>query len=262
MGFRQATDCLGAGDIAAVEKVGISYNEEAKANLRQTSTMNSDSINIWLKKDASNRIVKKCLGAGLSFFGGIIVLFITFWLTYFVVWLTSSGFFSVYELFFGAKLKLGSNYLLIISGFFVVMLFIQYLRMDSWSWGRYSREEFDVDPRLRSDIRELIPSVDIIEHSGNAAKAIADVLVTGPRLLLGSLLRLKEISQIKRVEIDKCAEALTFIYSRTDSVSYEDFCAAGFGEQLQQMKKIDGVCFLKSGLFLSDELRKEFNNLI
>ena len=220
-----------------------------------------DSIKIWLKKNKSNRIAKNYFGAGLSFFGGIIVLTITFWLTYFVVWLASSGFFSVYELFFGTKLKLGSIYILIISGIFIVMLFVQYLKMDAWSWGRYSQEEFDVDPRLRSDVRELMPSVDILQHSGNAAKAIADVLVTGPRLLLGSLSQLKKISQIKRIKTDKCAEALTFIYSRTDAVSYEDVCAAGFGEQLQQMKQIDGVCFLKSGLFLSDELRNEFNNL-
>ncbi|HXI70878.1 MAG TPA: hypothetical protein VNN22_11040 [Verrucomicrobiae bacterium] len=223
--------------------------------------MNLGSIKIWLKKNKSDKIIKKYFEAGLSLFGGIIVLFITFWLTYFVVWLASSGFFSVYELFFGTKLKLGSNYLLIISGIFIMMLFVQYLRMDPWSWGRYSQEEFDVDARLRSDVRELMPSVDMLEHSGNTAKAIADVLVTGPRLLMGSLSRLKEISQIKHIKVDKCAEALTFIYSRTDSVSYEDFHAAGFGEQLQQMKGIDGVSFLKSGLLLSDELRNEFNNL-
>jgi hypothetical protein len=223
--------------------------------------MNSGSIKIWLQKNKSSKITKTYFAAGLSLLSGIVVLVVTFFLTYFVVWLASSGFLSIYELFFETKLKLGSNYLFIISSVFIVMLFIQYLRMDSWSWGRYSKDEFDIDPRLESDIRQLMPSVDILEHSGNAAKAIVDILVTGPRLLLGSVTRLKEISKINRIEIDKCAESLTLIHSRTDFISYEEFCAAGYGKQLQQLKGVDGVYFLKVGLLLSDELRNELNNL-
>jgi len=223
--------------------------------------MNSSSIKIWLKTNQGNKVTTTYLKSVLSLLGGSIVLVITFGLTYFVVWLASSGFLSVYELFFGTKLKLGSNYLLIITSIFIAMLFVQYLKMDSWSWGRYSQEDYDVDPRLRSDAEQLMPSVKILIHSGNTAKAVADVLVTGPRLLLGSVLCLKEISQAKSIEIDKCGEALALLHARIDSVSYEEFCAAGFGELLQQLKGIEGVSFLKSGMYLSDELRNEFNNL-
>jgi len=223
--------------------------------------MNSGTIKIWLQKNKSRKIVNTYFATGLSLVSGIVTLVFTFFLTYFVVWLASSGFLSIYELFFETKLKLGSSYLLVISGVFMVMLVIQYLRMDSWSWGRYSKDEFDIDPRLESDIRQLVPVVDILEHSGNGAKAIADILVAGPRLLLGSITSLKEISNINRIEIDKCSEAIYLIYSRTNYMSYEEFCAAGYGKQLQQLKRIDGVCFLKVGLLLSDELRIELNNL-
>jgi hypothetical protein len=222
--------------------------------------MNSDLIRIWLNRYKSSRIFTKCSAAVFSLFAGIIALIITFALTYFVAWLATSGFLSLVELVVGAKFKVGATWLLIVCSLFIVMLFVQYMRMDSWSWGRYGKK-IDMDPRLKSDIGELMPSTKILVHSGTMAKSIADLLVIGPRLMLGFLVCLQELSMIRRIEIDKCSAALAFLYSQPDVVAYEQLFEAGWGKELGQLKNIEGICFLKAGLMLSEELRTEFNNL-
>ena len=223
--------------------------------------MNANSINAWLKKNKSNRIGQKFLAAAFSFFGGIIVLILTFGLSYIVAWMATSGFFSVVELVSGTKWQLGNGWFLIISVIFIVLLFVQYVRMDPLSWGRYHPEKFEMDPRIQSDIEQLTPSYEYLKHSGMAAKVIADVLVTGPRLFLGSFRCLRELSQMNSIEVNQCSQALAFIYGRGGSVSYEEFCQAGCGEQLKELKNIDGVHFVENAIFLSDELKTELGQL-
>jgi hypothetical protein len=186
---------------------------------------------------------------------------LTFWLTYFVAQIAISGFFSVVELVSGAKWQLADGWFLAFSGVFVVLLFVQYFRMDPLSLGRYSPQEFEMDPRLKSDIEQLVPSYQYLKHSGTAARAIADVLVTGPRLFLGSFRLLRERSQINSIEVDQCASALAFIYGRDGTVSYEEFCGGGRGEQLKQLKNIEGISFMKDKMWLSDELKAELSGL-
>ena len=223
--------------------------------------MNLDLTKTWLQKYKSANILKKYIETVLSFSGGMIVLFITFWLTYFVAWLASSGFCSLIELIWGAKFAASSTWLKVVSGIFMALLFVQYIRMDAWSWGRYARKEVNLDPRLRSDVEELAPSVKILAHSDTMAKSIADILVIGPRLLFGVTARLKEAAQIRQMEIDKCAAALAFIYAQPDATSYEEFCQAGWEAQINQLKNIGGLYFLKSGMLLSDELKAELKDL-
>ena len=223
--------------------------------------MNTNSLKAWLEKYRSETITSKCFGFGFSFLGGIIVLIITFGFVYYIAWLASGGFSSLLELFLRKSFKLSTGSLLVISSVFIVLLFIQNLRMNSWSWRRYSQAEFEVDPRLRSDAGDLGTFVDILARPRASANFIADLLVCGPRLLTEAFACLGDISQLKQMETDKCAEALSFITSRNNDVSYEEFCAASWGEQLKYLKNIDGIYFLTKGLVLSEELRIEFNNL-
>lgn len=223
--------------------------------------MDKNKIQSWLGKKKIGMMVGKCVGAMLSCCGGVIVLFLTFWLAYFVAWLASSGFLALVELFFGSNIKIGNSWFLIASSVFMALLFVQYFRTDAMSWGRYARQESEMDARLRSDIHELVPEAEILQHSGLMAKLFSDIFLIGPRLLIGTFIRLKEIRRIRCIEIDMCAEILALICVRNDTVSYEELSKLGWGAKLVQLKLMDGVSFLKHGLFLSDELRTELNNL-
>ena len=144
--------------------------------------MNVDLIKTWLKKNKSQRKAERYLEAGLSFIGGIVVLILTFWLTYFVAEIALSGLFSVVELVSGAKWHLADGWFLVISGVFVVLLFVQYWRMDPWSWGRYAQPENDTgtpmqrefEEQVRTAIKYIAPNsraptyVDVVKQSGMA----------------------------------------------------------------------------------------------
>jgi hypothetical protein len=223
--------------------------------------MNTDSLRTWLKGDKSRRMVGKCLAAGFSFVGGVFIVIMTFGAACVVAWIATYGFCSIVELVSGVKWHVACGWFVMMSGVFVILLFIKAVRMDSWVWGRYARKEWDIDPRLRSDIEMLLPSVQVVKHSGLAAKVIAVVLVTGPRLVLGSFGKVREFFQILKMDVSKCAAALDFILSRTGSVSYEEFCEAGLGEQLKHLRNIEGVQYLKDRLSFSDELKTKLNQL-
>lgn len=237
--------------------------------------MTTDLIQTWLKKNKSQRKAERYLEAGLSFVGGIVLLILTFWLAYFVAEIALSGLFSAVELVSGAKWKLADGWFLMISGVFVVLLFVQYWRMDPWSWGRYAPKENDTGTPMQREFEEKVRRVadaiapnsqaptyaDCVKQSGMASKAIADVLVIGPRLLLGTFRCFREIRQINSLEVDQCAPALAFIYERAGTVTYEEFCQGSRGEQLKPLKQIEGISFTPVKIWLSDELMAELKDL-
>jgi hypothetical protein len=237
--------------------------------------MNADLIKTWLEKDKSRRKFEKFIEAGFSFIVGVIVLVLTFALTYFVMHIATNGFFSVAELVSGVKWQLATGWFYVISAVFMVLLFVQYLRMESWGWGRYAPKKKDTGTLMQREFEENVKNIadaispnsqaptyaDVIKNSGMASKAIADVLVTGPRLFLGSFKQLKELFQINGLQVNQCAAALAFIYERSGEVSYEEFCQGDRGEQIKQLRNIEGVSFLKDKLYLRNELMAELKGL-
>lgn len=237
--------------------------------------MNTDSIKIWLEKDKSRRMAHKLFWAGFSFFAGIIVLMLTFAITLIVAHVAAYGLFSVVELISGAQWQLASGWFLILSTVFVALLFVQYLRMEPWGWGRYAPTESYTGTPMQREFEETVKSAadaivpnsqaptyyDCVKQSGMASKAIADVLVTGPRLFLGSFRQLKELFQIKNIQVNQCAGALAFIYEHSGEVSYEEFCRGDRGEQIKHLRNIEGVSFLSDKLYLRGELMAELKGL-
>jgi hypothetical protein len=147
--------------------------------------------------------------------------------------------------------------------------------MDPWSWGRYAQAQKDTgtekqrefEENVREVVEYIAPNstaptyVDVVKQSGTASKAVADVLVIGPRLFLGTFRCFREIRQINRIQVDQCAPALAFIYDHAGEVTYEEFCQGDRGEQIMQLRNIEGISFLKDKLYFREELMAELKDL-
>ena len=223
--------------------------------------LNPDVLKLWLKGKKNRGIAKHSVLAALSLVGGVVITLLTFLLTYFMVLIVSVGFSSVFEAITGKQYALGHLGRLTVSIVFVSLLFVRSLKAASTDLRLYQRQEFEMDERLKSNFGDHVPFVEILSRPRASSNLIAEVLSIGPRLVVGVWSRIGEASRLGRLDEAGCAHILALLCSRTDDVRYEELCAAGWGDRLSQLKQIDGMCFLKDGLLLSEELKAELNAL-
>jgi len=90
---------------------------------------------------------------------------------------------------------------------------------------------------------------------------LADILLSGPRLVTGAWTLIRASSRLKQLDVDGCSQLLAFLASRPNAVPYEELREAGWEDLFAQSRNIEGVVFLEKGLNLSAELRKELASL-
>jgi hypothetical protein len=218
--------------------------------------MNSDVIEVWLKRKKSFGATSRMLLAVVALLAGLVVLFLTFWFTYAIVWFGFRGVSAVSSLAFNQKLHLAHEWRLVASGVFLVLLFIQHLRTSPWHWGDYPQRD---DYSFMAG-HALGPWA-LLRYPGASANMIADILLSGPRLLTGTWTLLQESKRLKQLDVDGCSQLITFLASRPLAVPYEELREAGWEDWFGQLRNIEGVVFLEKGLNLSAELRKELAGL-
>jgi hypothetical protein len=223
--------------------------------------MNQNAVRLWLaKKKLSGFVQHEALGL-LALGAGIIVLFLTFWFTYAVIWFGWQGVSAVAELIFSKKLHLSHEVRLVCSGVFLVLLFVQHFRTDPSYWGEYPDRDYVAAPALQMRAGVIGGLGFMLAYPGASANMIADILLSGPRLVTGAWQQTAQGFRLKRLDEQGCAELLTFLHSRTGVVPYEELKDSGWEEWFGQLRRIEGVQFLQKGLMLSTELRNELNNL-
>jgi hypothetical protein len=220
------------------------------------TTMNAAAIQSWLRRKNTSDAAVRRVTAVLALAGGLVVLFLTFWFTYAIVWFAFHGVAALGALFANQKLRLGHEWRLVISGVFVVLLFIQHLRTSPWHWGEYP--ERDDYSRLAG--RVLGPWA-LLKYSGASANMIADILLSGPRLVTGSWQLWREAARLRSLDAEVCSRLLAFLLSRPEVVPYDELCEAGWEEWFGQLRGLEGLVFLERGLKLSAELRQELLKL-
>jgi hypothetical protein len=218
--------------------------------------MNSDAIKVWLKRKKSLGATSRILLAVVALLAGLVVLFLTFWLAYAIIWFGFQGVSAVSSLAFSKKLHLTHEWRLIISAVFLVLLFIQHLRTSQWHWG---------DHPARDDYSPIAGHVlgpwALLRYPGASANMIADMLLSGPRLVTGSWTLLRESGRLKRLDVEGCSQLLAFLASRPGVVPYAELREAGWEDWFGQLRNIEGVVFLEKGLNLSADLRNELAGL-
>ena len=111
--------------------------------------MNLDAIKVWLKRKNSTRAAGRCLLAIAGLLAGVVVLFLTFWFTYAIIWFGWLGVSAISDLAFGKQLHLTHEWRLLLCGVFLVLLFVQHLRTDPSHWGDYPKRDYVAAPGLQ-----------------------------------------------------------------------------------------------------------------
>jgi len=223
--------------------------------------MNSEVVKAWLRKKKTWGFYQnELLGVG-GLVGGLLILFLTFWFTYAVIWFGAYGVSAASELLINKKFHVSHEIRLVCSGVFVVLLFVQHFRTDPNHWGDYPDRDYASAPALQMQAGAIGGLGFMLAYPGASANMVADILLVGPRLITGSFGLMKKGFRIKNLDENGCAELLAFLHSQAKAAPYEELKSAGWEQWFQQLRCIEGVQFLQSGLLLSQELKNELSGL-
>lgn len=223
--------------------------------------MYQEAIKLWLKRKKSSGATARCLTAFAALLGGAVILFLTFWFTYAIIWICIPGVSAVSELAFSKKLKLAHEWRLILSGVFLLLLFVQHFRTSQWHWGDYAEADYVAAPGLQAVTGVSGSLVSLLAHPGASANMIADMLLSGPRLVTGSWKLWRESRRLGAVDEEGCSQLMAFLLTRAGAVPYDELRAAGWEEWFGQLRSLEGVVFLEKGISLSEELRRELRQI-
>jgi hypothetical protein len=233
---------------------------------KQRLTMTSEAIQHWLEKRLSLHISGCWVGAVLALLAGVFVLFLIFWVAYFAVLMGEWGISAAMELTFNHKFHLGHAWRLVISGLFLVALFIEWIRRSPWELGNYGRVNSPLGAQALVMYDGAFGAFAMLLANPQAsASMIAEILYTGPRLVLGARSLACEAYRSRSFSSAECARILQLLVSRENAVTYEEFGVMQQDTDWIKLKsnlaRFSGVIFLEKGLSLTDDLRQELCNL-
>lgn len=229
--------------------------------------MQQASLQHWLRKKAASETATGALfTAGCLVLGGI-VLVITYFLTYAIVWFGFNfGVSGFSELIFNHRLHLPHAGIVAVSLAFLALLF--------WANQRISREYLDSYPRRDcatplAGLTGLTGSlISLLAYPGASTRMITDLLLTGPRLVMIAWSNAGKSSRLTRMDIEACARVLAVLQQEAGRVSFAELTSAARLANpeviFRQLRDLDGVVFLREepiGLSLTSELREELVGL-
>lgn len=227
--------------------------------------MNTDAVQVWIKKRVGAAVIWNAVAMAGSLLSGLLVLFISFWVSYGVIWFISHSFY-----------PLAHRTILLIAAGFMTLVVILGARQN-WE---------DLEP-LQREVR-LARDMDItltpytrygMSYNTNAVKAgifevqsmaylINYVLCGGVKLVLGSVGKLNRARRLKAIETDECARVIALLRTTPRRYSFEEIVQSLPGlnpvKTFDDLRYIEGVHYLSNepaGLTLLPELRDELNRL-
>jgi hypothetical protein len=222
----------------------------------------------WLKKKLALQIFG-CLA--MSFFAfavGIVVLIITFFFSYAVVWFGMLGISAFSELVFAKALHLSSNCIFIICSLFLILLFIENFRTSREYLNSYVLQN-PVSPGTIVIAGLGGALIALLANPDASGKIISDMLFVGPRITTYSVLALRRAFRLIRTDLETASETLMILVRRLHRTSVNELSKLLFGRDpmkvLFQLQEIGCVLFLSkepAGVILTEEIREELNRLL
>jgi hypothetical protein len=229
--------------------------------------MQPAALQHWLRKKAVSETATGALfTAGCLVLGGIVLL-ITYFFTYAIVWFGFNfGVSGFSELIFNHRLHLPHAGIVAVSLAFLALLF--------WANQRISREYLDAYPRRDyaapfAGLTGLTGSlISLLAYPGASTRMITDLLLTGPRLVMIAWSNAGKSSRLTRMNVEACSRVLAVLQQRAGRVSFAELTSsarlANPEAVFRQLRDLDGVVFLREepiGLSLTSELREELAGL-
>ena len=228
-------------------------------------TMNADAITTWLKKKIALHVFSCRVGSVLAFAAGLFVLYLTFWAAYVVILIGQDGISAITDLCFNRKFHITHFWRLVFSGFFIVALFLEWLRRRNAE--RDNSEEVSSPLGSRSlALYSMGGALAMVLANPQASSTlIAEILYAGPRLILGSI-SMARAAFPADFDVAGCSHVLQLAISKISAVTYEELntTKSEFEETKlhHDFAQISGVVFLEKGLALTDDLRGELRGIM
>lgn len=222
------------------------------------------SIEKWLKKKLRIEAARNLLLALLSLAGGLVVLTITFFFTYAIVWFcVNFGASAVSQLVVSKPLHITPPQILIACSIFLVLLFIGNARTSRDYLSNYTVTH-PASPALINAAGLGGSLLTLLANPDVSGKMITDILYTGPRLIVGSVKAFLRFTQLMAIDTSGCAHALKLLQESPQRVPCTELAEQLAGHNVvrvfSQLHAIDGVLFLNTApptVTLTDDLRQK-----
>jgi hypothetical protein len=121
--------------------------------------------------------------SALAFAAGLVVLFLTFWFTYAIIWFAMLGVSAASELMFEKRLALCHVWRLVLSSLFIILLFIGNARTSREYLADYPTRNYrGIGVGMQAGVAGAL--VSLLAYPGASTRMISDLLFTGPRLVV------------------------------------------------------------------------------
>lgn len=215
----------------------------------------------WLTHKVRKQVAANILGAVGAAFSSLLVLGITFAITYLVLLVAFR---------WAIPLHANQTRLWVCLGV-LGFLFVANAFTNREELGEYSVSTFDNRPPVSFYLPSggLVTNVNFMapDTLQSLARMLIDIGCSGPRLTVLSWTCLQKAGQLKRLDLDGCAGVLTVLLNFGRKASFQSiYEACNWIDPVvvfPQLLLLDGVVLLPSepaGLSLTDELRKQFRD--
>ena len=212
-----------------------------------------DKIELWLKNKVKYEVLGKILIAAGMFVLSTILLFITFWVIYVVIYLGSDWIYSL------------PHSILCWSSIIVIGLLFwgnnrtskEYLSQYSFSTGTAS-DEIVLFTGGKSNINPLAP-----DSMHSYAKFITSILYIGPNIFMFALTNLKKAIYLSNIDIDECIKVIKLLFESGEKIPISNISSQlslTSNKVFLDLSFLDGVLFLSKdqpSLALSSTIKKE-----
>lgn len=223
-------------------------------------------LEAWMRRRLARDANTCLLLSPLAILGGLLILFLTFWFSYAVIWMVLKVLLAIPEILAGTHWKVGHQGRLGLTTAFLVLLVVSYLRSDRWQ--RQDLSSFADGPspggqalwRFGGGRAGLL-----LAYPGASSRMIVDLLYVGPQLLVTGWNLLRDSGRARAAEVPTAARVLWTLLNQPGRVPYGELSSLYADEDLQgafeSLRRIEGVVFLELGITLSVDLRTELGSL-
>jgi hypothetical protein len=130
----------------------------------------------------AKQVICSALLSILAFAAGLVVLFLTFWFTYAIIWFGMLGVSAASELLFNKRLALSHPWRLAVSSLFILLLFFGNARTNREYLSDYARRDYRGQGiGMQAGLLGALGS--LLAYPQESSKMISDLLFTGPHLI-------------------------------------------------------------------------------
>ena len=225
-------------------------------------------IEPWLRRKFKVAAAQNLFLAGLALGLGLLVLVVTYFFTYAVIWFAvNMGGNALSQLLFSHSLHITHREIQLGCVIFLGLLFLGNARTCREYLEDYTLNQ-TAPPALIGHTGLTGSLSTLLFNSDASAKLITDFLYTGPRLIAGSVRAFRQCAAIRRLDPGGLAEALTILRDRPGRIATAELAAQlpayDIENILGQLRGVEGVMFLETkppAITLNEQLRLEMLRL-